>query len=187
MRWTTTLALATGLLPVTEAAAAPCPTWRERQTMDCMRGYVRVDPSAFVLATDRPGAAVGASLGLFRAFNFERDHGFALAFGGRAGHDLVFRGADVGFERRLHAGPELRLGGVNRRVFGFMLVRGGYTRRFDAGRAADALYYGLGTGLWGRVGKRFLLGAEGALDIVQFKGEGAAPALFLSLTLGAWL
>lgn len=188
MRGAVTWGLVIGLLPAAAGASAPCPAWRERQTMDCMRGYLRVDPAAFVLAVYRPGAAIGGSLGLFRAYG-----GFALSFGGRVGYDVVDRHAH-GFDRTLHASPELRLGAVNRRAFGYMLFRGGYTHRFDAGRArldfggaADAYHYGLGVGLWGRVGRRFLLGAEGALDMVQFRGKGAAETLFLSLTLGTWL
>lgn len=188
IRHLATLGLALGLLPAVASASAPCPAWRERQTIDCMRGYLRVDPAAFVLAANRPGAAIGASVGVFRAFD-----GFALAFGARAGHDAINRQA-FGFDRTLHVGPELRLGGYNPQAFGYMLMRAGYSHRFDAGRArfdfggpADAYHYGLGVGVWGRLGKKFLLGAEGALDIVQFKGKGAAETLFLSLTLGSWL
>ena len=189
MRRVLPLGLAIGLLPAVAAASAPCPAWRERQTMDCMRGYLRVDPAAFVLsAGDRPGGAIGASFGGFRAKD-----GFAAAFGLRAGFEVVDRHA-YGFDRTLHASPELRIGAVNRRAFGYMLVRGGYSHRFDAGRArldfggaADAYHYGLGVGIWGRVGRRFLIGAEGVIDMVQFKGKGVSETLFLSLTLGSWL
>lgn len=178
-----------GLGPATAAASAPCPAWRERETIDCFRGYLRVDPAAFVLATNRPGAAIGGSVGAFRAFD-----GFALSFGGRAGYEMTRRGSGgPGFARRLHVGPELRLGGANHRAFGYMLLRAGFSRRFDGSRppprrgADDAYHYGLGVGVWGRLGERVLLGAEGAVDVVQFRGEGAAEVLTLSLTLGTWL
>lgn len=177
-----------GLAPAVASASAPCPAWPARRSIDCMRGYLRVDPVGLVLAANRPGAAIGGSLGAFRAFG-----GFALSFGARAGYAMTDRGAH-GFDRTLHAGPELRLGGVNHRAFGYMLLRAGYSRRFaaprgrlDLGGAADAYHYGLGVGIWGRVGEKFLLGAEGAVDIVQLAGAGAAEALTLSLTLGTWL
>ncbi|MDC0675477.1 hypothetical protein [Nannocystis radixulma] len=188
MRWAATLGLAIGLLPAVAAASAPCPAWRERQAMGCTRGYLRVDPAAFVLSTGHIGGAVGGSAGAFRAFD-----GFALSFGLRAAYEMVDRHA-YGFDRTFHASPELRLGAVNRRAFGYMLFRGGYTHRFDAGRArldfggpAHAYHYGAGVGIWGRVGRRFLLGAEGVVDMVQFEGKGVAETLTLSLTLGTWL
>jgi hypothetical protein len=177
-----------GLWPAVAAASAPCPAWQERPTFDCMRGYLRVDPVSLVLASHRPGAAIGGSLGAFRAFG-----GFALSFGARAGYAMTNRGAH-GFDRALHVGPELRVGAVNHRAFGYMLVRGGYSRRFEVpparqvlGGASDAYHYGLGVGIWGRVSERLLVGAEGALDLVQFKREGVADALVLSLTIGTWL
>lgn len=188
MRWAALLGLSIGLLPAPAGAQAPCPAWHERQAMSCFRGYVRVDPAAFVLAQDRPGAAIGGSFGAFRARG-----AFAVAFGGRVGYDMVDRRAS-GFDRTLHLSPELRLGAVNQRAFGYVLIRGGYSHRFEIprprpefGGPADAYHYGLGVGIWGRVGERLLLGAEGALDLVQFKGRGVAETLFLSLTFGSWL
>ncbi|MDC0720619.1 hypothetical protein [Nannocystis bainbridge] len=187
MRWAPLLGLWIGLVPAAAAAEPRCPGWREGQAMGCLRGYLRVDPAAFVLADYRPGAAIGGSIGVFRASG-----GFAVAFGGRAGYEMVDR-RTTGFDRTLHLAPELRLGAVNRRAFGYMLLRGGYSHRFATGRArvevgaADAYHYGLGVGIWGRVGKRFLIGAEGAIDMVQFKGRGVAETLTLSLTLGSWL
>ncbi|MFY0540268.1 hypothetical protein [Nannocystis pusilla] len=96
--------------------------------MSCFRGYVRADPAAFVLARDRPGAAIGGSIGVFRARG-----AFAVAFGGRVGYDMVDRRAS-GFDRTLHLSPELRLGAVNQHAFGYVLVRGGYSHRFEIPR-----------------------------------------------------
>ncbi|WAS96240.1 hypothetical protein [Nannocystis punicea] len=188
MRWALLGLLSIGPLPLPAAAKAQCPAWREGQAMGCFRGYLRVDPAALVLSEYRPGVAIGGSIGAFRATD-----GFAVAFGGRVGYDMVDRHTR-GFDRTLHLSPELRLGVVNRRAFGYALLRGGYSRRFDAGRArldfggaADAFHYGLGFGVWTRVGERFLIGAEGVVDMVQFKDRGVAETFFLSLTLGSWL
>lgn len=170
-------------------ADGPCPAWRERQTMECMRGYLRVDPGALVLVgEDRLGVGTSAALGVLRG-----SEGFGVAFGVRGSYDLVRRGM-WGQEFTLHVGPELRLGAWTPRAFGFMLVRGGYSRRadgprarFDFGGPQGAAHYGLGVGMWGRIDRRVLLGAEGVVDIVQFAGKAAVPTLTLALTVGAWL
>ncbi|PCC73297.1 hypothetical protein SAMN02745121_02975 [Nannocystis exedens] len=186
MRWAALLGLSIGLLPAPVEAETPDLAWRERQAMSGFRGYLRVDPAALVLADYRPGAAIGGSFGAFRAID-----GFAAAFGGRVGYAMVDRQAR-GFDRTLHLSPELRLGAVSPRAFGYVLLRGGYSHRFEIprpafGGPADGYHYGLGAGIWTRVGKRFLFGFEGAVDMVQFKGRGVAETLFLSLTFGSWL
>lgn len=193
MRRTKALLLAIGLLPAGATAGEPCPVWRERQTMDCMRGYLRIEPAVVEVVGGRPGAGMGLSLGLFRKLDV-----FAAAFGGRAGVEAI-DGGPAGYARTLHAGPELRLGGAGERTFGYFLIRGGYSRRLTAARSpfavdrdlfapgAGTFHYGVGAGLWGRLGRRFLLGAEAALDIVQWRDRGPVPTLALALSLGAWL
>lgn len=196
--------LALALLPTQAAAAAPCPTWRERQTMSCMRGYVRVDPAALAVVgghgswvhdfpDGRLGYATGVAVGMFRSFGK-----FALGVGGRFGyarHDHRSPWSRV-VEGDLHAGPEVRLGAASERVFGYALLRGGYSRWSQDVSLRTSLappdrlhggHYGLGAGIWGRIGRRFLLGGEVASDMLRFDYRQSASTLTVSLTLGAWL
>lgn len=200
--------LSLALLPA-PASAAPCPTWRERQTIDCMRAYVRIDPVALTIALDRdeyaydhrPGnrLAYAASLsgGMFRAFPR-----FALAFGARLAYSTrTLRRTEFGAEfsateHYLHAGPELRIGLAGERWFAYGLLRGGYTRWADnigfrlspaAPSARNGGHWGLGYGAWTRLGRRFLLGGEATLDLIHVEDKDPIPTLMFSLTLGAWL
>lgn len=193
-------------LPPAHASAAPCPAWPERQTIDCMRGYVRVDPVAMTIALDqndfayqqrpanRLGYALGVSGGMFRAFSR-----FALAAGARLGAAIQpFSDPALSFDRlesHLHVGPELRLGAAGERWFVYGLARGGYTRRGDGGGLRTSVaapsphggHWGLGVGAWGRLGRRVLYGGEVTLDTVHVRFDDVYPTLTLSLSLGAWL
>ena len=100
------LGLAIGLLPATAAAASsPCPTWRERQTMQCMRGYLRVDPAAFVLKLDELRENIEHSSRDTIEFRdgrvFERDTRPQRIDGEVVGRVWCFR--DVTDQRRLQA------------------------------------------------------------------------------------
>jgi hypothetical protein len=185
------------ILAWSSAPADPCPTWSERQTMECMRGYASVSPVGLTIPRDGVGLAAGAGVGLFRTRGR-----FGAGLGLRFGYGLVPRARESPSYREhlLAAGPELRLGLALPRVFAFVLARGGYSRRINGGgpgfRTSIAGppgpeghggHVGGGLGAWGRIGRRLLVGGEVAVDAVQIAGRAWQPRASLMLTLGAWL
>ncbi|MCY1008785.1 hypothetical protein OV079_25155 [Nannocystis pusilla] len=178
------------------SAPDPCPTWSERQTMDCMRGYASVSPVGLTLPREGVGLAAGAAVGLFRARGR-----FGAGLGLRFGYGLVPRPREIPSHRehRLAAGPELRLGLALPQVFAFVLARGGYSRQivaWELGYRTSILepppgghggHVGGGLGAWGRIGRRLLVGGEVAVDAVKIADRAWQPQASLLLTLGAWL
>jgi hypothetical protein len=183
----------------TPAAADACPTWSERQTMGCMRGYAVVSPLGLAVQREGVGLGAGAAIGLYGT------HGrFGAGLGLRFGYGLTPRLRDhPGYrEHALAAGPELRLGLALPRVFAFVLARGGYSHdlyRGGPGFRTSILgppgppggshggHVGGGLGAWGRLGRRLLIGGEVAVEAVQIRGREWQPRASLMLTLGAWL
>lgn len=161
-----------------------------------MRAYVKADPVALVYSgVDRDsrylGYSAGLGGGLFRAYE-----GFAFALGVRLNYGFLreLGQASSPFAHFLHAGPELRLGKAGERVFGFFLLRGGYTHWADnisfresvSPGALPGGHLGVGGGAWGRAARRLLAGGEAAVDIHFILGV-PVPMLNVSLSLGAWL
>lgn len=181
-------------LAATDAgAAAPCPAWRERATMGCMRGYLRVDPVGMAVRERQVGYANGLAAGVFRALE-----GPSIAFGGRVAYS-VFGGSGAA-ENLLHLRPELRLGVARERVFGYVLMHGGFSLRTSSplslrtsiapGRVADprpGWHIGLGGGAWWRVRGRLLLGAEAVVEAYQIQGGPLTPTFSLYMSVGSWL
>ncbi|MCY1058399.1 hypothetical protein [Nannocystis sp. SCPEA4] len=191
------LAMVLAASPTPAGAPEPCPTWSERQTMNCMRGYVVATPVGLAIQRAGVGLATGAAVGLYNT------HGrFGAGLGLRFGYDLFprLREHPAFREHLLAAGPELRLGLALPRVFAFVLARGGYSRQIN--RAAEISprtsilappagdhggHVGGGLGAWGRLGRRLLIGGELAVDAVQIRGREWQPRASLVLTIGAWL
>lgn len=89
-------------------------------------------------------------------------------------------------------GPELRVGGLGRRVFGYGLLRGGYTQQVNRevqyrwhgptpAPVERGWHLGFGGGAWARVHGRLMVGGELVFEVSM------VPAATVSLVLGAFL
>lgn len=174
-------------------AAAPCPAWRDRATMDCMRGYLRVDPAGMTVLERQVGYASGLAAGVFRAFAGE-----SLAFGGRVAYGLFREPGSSRVSHMLQLRPELRVGVARERVFGYALMYGGFTRLSGSAvlprtsivplpEARPGWHIGAGAGAWWRVKRRLLLGVEGVVEGVHVEDSRLWPAFSLYLSVGSWL
>lgn len=182
---------------------AECPPYRQDLPLRCAWGYVRVElpglmvpigdvHSGYSAKSARLGSMFGGGAGVFRAFG-----GLGVAAGLRFGYAFtrqLYTSFDS-FYKYVHAGPELRLGGVRSRLYAFGLVRGGYsqwredtvTRFLAAASEWRGGHLGLGAGVWGRLGARFMVGGEVVLDLLFAQGALQETPASISLGLGAWL
>ncbi len=182
-------------------AAEVCPPYRQDLPLRCAKGYLHATPAGLLIPlgevhndhadSPRLGMNVGLGAGIFRTLGR-----VGLALGARLGYGFTRQRFDeyVETDKYLHAGPELRLGGVGRRFFAFALIRGGYSQRYGLSwRTTDdhlswirGGHVGVGAGAWGHLGTRFMVGGEIVSDVLMAELAGVYP-LTLSLSLGLWL
>jgi hypothetical protein len=182
-------------------AAEVCPPYRQDLPLRCAWGYLHATPAGALVPlgqvhhdyADSPrfGMNAGLGAGMFRAFGR-----IGWAIGARFGYSFTRQrfGELVDRDDYLHVGPELRLGGVGQRFFAFGLIRGGYSQRSglawrsseESPLAIHGGHVGVGGGIWGHLGARFLVGGELVGDVLLGELHGLYP-LTLSLSLGLWL
>jgi hypothetical protein len=209
--------LAGALAPSLADAAGPCPRWRDRTTLDCMRAYLRIDPAGLrlTLAEDPKSElfseqrAVGDGkvaydlnfgAGYFRTFGR-----FGLAVGAHLGRGVygrssTYEGSIIRTrERYFSFGPELRLGGAFRHVFVYGLLRVGGTHwTYLPRRPVDKYpetaltwHVAAGAGVWGQLARRLLIGGEALVEVMgqrlPYHAEKNFVTFGMLLSLGVFL
>ena len=157
------------------------------------RAYLTLAPGIAGIALQRTDDfPTGYLWGLDAGYHYPLGRAFKVQPGGFFEHSpmpqrMLGTQYDSQLRHWLRMGPQVRIGGGNDRVFGYALlalivdvfvqdtVFQGPPRR----RASPFAHPGLGAGVQGLLGKHFLLGGEGSLDVLV-----ASPYLRLRLYLG---
>ncbi len=175
------LATSLGVLLAAIPAAPPTPPHDPSAGFRRRAPYVQVSPGILAFDVTYPPLryyAWGVEAGISSPF---RRTGL-LTLGGFFEH-LFYRDQprfrdDEGIpdHHLLRAGPELRVGASNRRVFGYGLLRAGLDLYVDPrphGQISPLFLASIGPGMQAMFAERFILGAEPAMDLhVQRDGVG---------------
>ncbi len=137
------------------------------------RAFLTLAPGIANIALPRPDYfPTGYLWGIDAGYHFPLGRAFKVQPGGFFEHSPTPRSSSE-VRHWLRMGPMVRVGGGNDRVFGYALLAlivdvlvhdtvFGLPRR----RAYPFAHAGLGAGVQGLIGKHFLLGGEGSLDVI---------------------